>query len=222
MARPRSTSSGRPLAPRVPAGLEPMLLDEPTLDGWSESSVSGTWPEHVDGRLLLTACRLERASLVGARLAGSRLVDVIIDGADLAGVRWDETSMTRVEIRDSRLSGAQLAQARLRDVRFVGCHLDEVNLRMAHGERVRFERCRMRRAELIGARFVDVAWWDCDLTDAEVSRIELTNAQLHGSTIDGLRGAHSLAPITIDEAQFPVLAAHLLAAAGVTVEDRRD
>lgn len=219
---PRAPASAAPLPPRLPASLEPASLHEPGDGTFSESLLTGEWPADTDGRLVLSGCRLERAALVGAQLEASRLVDVVIEGADLAGVRWEDSAFTRVEFRDVRLSGAQLAEARMRDVRFVGCRLDDVNLRAARGERVRFEDCRMQRVEMMGAQFEGVAWWDCDLTDADVSKIGLANAQLHGSTIDGLRGAQSLAPITIDDAQFTALAVHLLTAMGVVVDDRRD
>lgn len=230
MARPsgsRQPASSAPLPPRLAVSLvDASFADgEPSGDSddgssWSDALLTGDRPD-LDRRLVLSGCRIHRSSLVGAQLDGSRLVDVVIDGADLAGVRWTDSSFTRVEFRDARLSGAQLAEARLRDVRFVGCRLDDANLRAVRGERVRFEDCRMQRVDMIGAQFDRVAWWDCDLTDAEVSTIRLTDAQLHGSTLDGLRGAQSLAPISIDDQQFTALAVHLLTAMGVVVDDRR-
>lgn len=46
----------------------------------------GTLPGSFDQPLLLTEVRLNGASLVGARLEGSRLVDVIVTACDLSGV----------------------------------------------------------------------------------------------------------------------------------------
>jgi hypothetical protein len=95
-----------------------------------------------------------------------------------------------------------------------------VNVAMTAGERVRFERCRLERADFRAAHFEAVAWWDCDLTDAEFSQVRIVRAQLHGSTLEGLRGSVDLKPIGIDAVQFPVIAEHLLATMGIKVGER--
>lgn len=224
VARPtaRSASSDRPLPPRVATDLEVVDLSTITTGEWDHVELIGSLPDSFDEPLLLTEVRLNGASLVGGRLQGSRLVDVFVTACDLSGVDLLESSFTRVEVVDCRLSGAQLAQARLRDVRVVDSRLDGSNLAMMAAERVRFERCRMQAADVRAAKFEGVAWWDCDLTDAEFGQVKVNRAQLHGSTIDGLRGAAALTPITIDSDQFPVFAAHLLASIGVVVGERDD
>ena len=113
-----------------------------------------------------------------------------------------------------------VAASRWHDVRFEECRLETVNLAMAVSQRVRFERCRMAGADLRSSAFDGVAWWDCDLTDAEVTHVKLVRANLHGSTIDGLRGASSLRPVSVDAQQFTVLAEHLLAELGIDVTER--
>ena len=110
----------------------------------------------------------------------------------------------------------------LRDVRFVDCVLTDANFAMAHGEKVRFEGCRMQRCDFRGAQLEAVAWWDCDLTDAEFSQVKVARAQLHGSVVDGLRGATNLTPISIDRHQFAAFAEHLLHSMGVSVAGRTD
>lgn len=189
---------------------------------WDQVELVGELPADFDEPLLLTAVRINNASMVGARLAGSRLVDVTVSASDFSGADLEGASLTRVELSDVRLSGAQLAQARWRDGRLVDCRLETANLAMSVGERVRFERCRLEDADLRAASFEGVAWWDCDLTNAEVSQIKVARAQLHGSIIDGLRGATALAPIAIDAQQSPAFAELLLAASGIVVGDRED
>jgi hypothetical protein len=215
-------SSDRPLPPRVATDLEVVDLATIATGEWDHVELVGTLPDAFDEPLLFTEVRLNGASLVGGRLEGSRLVDVFVTACDLSGVDLLESSLTRVDIADCRLSGAQLAQTRLRDVRFVDSRLDGSNLAMMVAERVRFERCRMQAADFRAAKFEGVAWWDCDLSDTEFSQVQVGRAQLHGSTIDGLRGATSMAPVTIDSDQFPAFAAHLLASLGVVVGERDD
>lgn len=219
----RSANSAKPLAPRLAAdGLD--LVDLATArDGeFDHVELCGQLPDGFDEPLLVKAAVLRSVDLVGSRLASSRFVDVAISGSDLSGADFDSASLTRVEIRECRLSGVQFGRARLRDVRFVDCRLDDANFRFSTGEHVRFERCRLSGAEFVGASFDGVAWWDCDLTGAEMSKITVVNGQLHGSIIDGLRGASSLAPIALDAAQAPVFADHLLASFGIVVTDRSD
>ena len=216
----------RPTGPRMPADLDLADLADMTDGLWTQTELVGsldaTHASTNDRRLVLLEVRMGAVTMVGAQLEESRLIDVTIDGADLAGVRFEESSLTRVEIRNTRLSGAQFAQARLRDVRFVDCVLTDANFAMAHGEKVRFEGCRMQRSDFRGAQLEAVAWWDCDLTDAEFSQVKVARAQLHGSIVDGLRGATSLTPISIDRHQFAPFAEHLLHSMGVSVADRTD
>jgi uncharacterized protein YjbI with pentapeptide repeats len=216
------TSGDRPLPPRLPTDLE--VVDLATVDTgeWDQVQLVGELPTDFDEPLLLTSVRINGASLVGARLEGSRLVDVSIVSSDFSGADLEGGSFTRVELSDVRLSGAQLAQTRWRDCRLVDCRMETANLAMCVGERIRFERCRLEDVDLRAAKFEGVAWWDCDLTNAEMSQITVARAQLHGSLIDGIRGATALSPIAIDADQFPAFAQLLLAAAGIVVGERED
>lgn len=198
------------------------MLDSLPHGEWNDALLTGTLAADFGEPLLLAQARVERATLVGASLAGSRLVDVVIDGCDLSGVDLDGAALTRVEVRNSKLAGVQLAQSRWHDVRFVDCQLDGANIRMIRGEFVRFERCRMQHAEFRDSVFSAVAWWDCDLTDADVSNIKVVRAQLHGTNVSGLVGATSLVPIALDAQQAPAFAEHFMATLGIVVGDRVD
>ena len=214
--------SDRPTAPRVPDELP--TVDLATINSGDLTGVElfGTLPDGFDEPLHLTEVRLRRASLIGARLEGSRFVDVVVSASELSGVDLQEASLTKVLFADSRLSGAQLAQTRLRDVRFVDSRLEDVNFAMATGERVRYETCKLDRGDFRAAKFEGVAWWDCDLVDAEFTQIRVTRAQLHGSNIDGLRGATDLKPLGIDAAQFAPIAEHVLDSLGITIRERTE
>ncbi|CAB4696773.1 unannotated protein [freshwater metagenome] len=215
--------SDRPAAPRVRDALERIELDALLHGEVGEGVVlTGQLHHEFDDVLQMSNGRIERASLVAAPLASSRFVDTVIHGCDMSGADLDGVALTRVEFRECKLSGARLSQARMRDVRFIDCRMDGVNMRHAQGEFIRFEQCRLVGAEFNSAAFKGVAWWDCDLADADVSKISVERGQLHGSTLDGLRGAMSLMPIAIDAEQEPAFASLLLAALGVEVASRLD
>ncbi len=226
MARRRAaatTPDDRPLAPRLSPDLPVVdLADLADLaDGdLSEVELTGSLPAGFDGPLLLREVRLAGASLVGARIEGSRWIDVAVTGCDLSGTDLQESALTRVSMRDTRLSGALLALSRWHDVRFEECRLEAANLAMTSSQRVRFERCRLSGADLSGAKFDGVAWWDCDLAETEWTHAQLTRVHLHGSRLDGLRGASSLRPVSVDAEQFVVLADHLMAELGIEVTSR--
>ena len=214
--------SDRPLPPRVSPSPEIVVLDSLPHGEWNDAVLTGMLADDFDEPLLLARSRVERATLVGASLAGSRLVDVMIDGCDLSGADLAGAALTRVEVRNSKLAGVQLAQSRWHDVRFIDCQFDGANLRFVRGEFVRFERCRLHRAELRDSVLTTVAWWDCDLTDADVSNISVARAQLHGSDVSGLVGATSLVPIVLGAQQAPAFAEHFMATLGIVVADRAD
>ncbi len=214
--------SDRPLAPRASPSPETVELESLPHGEWDDALLTGILAADFEEPLLLTQVRIERATLVGASLAGSRLVDAVIDGCDLSGADLGGAALTRVEVRNSKLAGVQLAQSRWHDVRFIDCQLDGANLRFVRGEFVRFERCRMQQAELRDSAFTAVAWWDCDLTDADVSKISVVRGQLHGTNVAGLIGATSLVPIALDAEQAPAFAEHFMATLGIVVGDRSD
>jgi|CXWL01.1.fsa_nt_gi uncharacterized protein YjbI with pentapeptide repeats len=215
--------SDRPTPPRIAEPLEPIDLSD-VVDGDLGECVlvTGHLRTAFDDALHVSAGRIENASLVGVSLVGSRFIDTVIQGCDFSGADLESAALTRVELRGCRLSGVRLSQGRMRDVRFIDCQLDTINLRHVQGEYVRFEQCRLVGAEFIGATLKGVAWWDCNLVDADVSQVSLERGQLHGSSLDGLKGASSLAPVAIDDDQAPVFAALLLAMLGVEVTARLD
>jgi uncharacterized protein YjbI with pentapeptide repeats len=219
MAAP--TPTVRP--PRLPAHLE--ATPDPELGHDSEwvgvaltGDLAGAEAEDVE----IAEARLDGVRLPGARLDRLRLVDVVFEGCELSGALLDEAQLTRVELRRCRLAGVVLTRTKLRDVRFVECKLDEASLRMAAGERVAFEDCSMRAVDLYDASLPATVLARCDLTDAECSKVDLAGARLHGSTLEGIKGAGALRGVHIDSSQIMALALPLFAALGITVDEDED
>lgn len=217
---PEHTPDDRPIAPRLPPDLPVLDLADIADGDLSEVELTGVLPDGFDEPLHLREVRLAGASLVGARIAGSRWIDVTVTSSDLSGADLQQSAFTRVSMRDSRVSGAQLGASRWHDVRAEECRLEAVNLAMSTSQRVRFERCMMAGVELRGAKFEGVAWWDCDLSDADCGGVYLVRAHLHGSRLDGLVGGSSLHPVSVDAEQFAALAERLLAELGIEVTQR--
>ena len=116
-------------------------------------------------------------------------------------------------------AGLVLSDAQLRDVRFVGCKLDGANFRFAQMTQVVFEGCSLVDADFAGATFDTVTFDRCNLRDSDFSQATAASTRLHGSAVDGLRGASGLAGITIDTTQVTPLALGVFSELGITIDD---
>jgi hypothetical protein len=217
------SAGGAPARPQLPADFaeppEQRLTDE--LE-WHAASVRGDFSGQVATDVEITESHMIEARLVGVEVERLRVTDVIFDDCDLSGALLMDAVLTRVELRRCRMSGLVIAGARLRDVRFVECKLDDANFRMTTSERVEFDRTILRSSDFYAATLGSARFFDCDLTMAQFSRAELRGARLHGSALDDILGAESLAGVTIDSGQIVPLGLRLFAALGIEVDDNRD
>lgn len=188
---------------------------------WSGLELTADYRGHAAPRLVLEESAVRGAGLAGADLSQARISDVGFGASDLSGLVLLEASLSRVCFRDCRLSGATLAGAQLRDVHFLQCRMDDIDLRMSHGSRVSAEGCRLSGADFYGAEWEEVTLYDCDLSGAEFSKVKLRSGRLHGSQVDGLKGAHYLSGVTISTGQVLPLALQVLSALSISVDDDR-
>jgi uncharacterized protein YjbI with pentapeptide repeats len=84
---------------------------------------------------------------------------------------------------------------------------------------VHFERCSLRGADLSGAKLERAAFSGCDLSEVEFSRADLAGALLHGSTLEGIKGAIDLRGTVIDSIQALPLGLSILGALGIRIDD---
>jgi uncharacterized protein YjbI with pentapeptide repeats len=209
--------------PRLPPALSPFTIDG--LDDaaeWHELAVDGDATAAVVRRLRADRCHLRGVAFTGAELTGPRFTDVLVEDGEWSGAVVHDATLTRVEFRRCRMTGLQLAGARLRDVAFVDCKLDEANLRMTNGERLDLRSCGLPGADFGAARLAALHGFDCDLRRTDFSGAEVTDARLHGSTLEGLRAADRLLHATIDPTQVMPFAVALFGALGVRVDEDRD
>jgi uncharacterized protein YjbI with pentapeptide repeats len=116
------------------------------------------------------------------------------------------------------MSGLVVSQSRLRDVRFTEAKLDGGDFRMSHFERVVFDACAMPDADLYEAQLTAVAFDHCDLRRAHFSAVKTDGLRLHGSDLEGVRGATSLRGAVLSPEQVLPLALSVFAELGITIE----
>jgi uncharacterized protein YjbI with pentapeptide repeats len=216
----------RPKPPLIAERLEQpedLLADDVAWSGvtaGAESSFSGA---AADCEVI--GSRLQGVRLTGAVLERLRLIDVELDDCELSGVLLEDASFVRVRLTRCRLSGIVAAGLKAHDVSFVDCKLDGANFRMADWERSEWTSCDLTDGDCYAAKLGGCAFLDCTLTRMELSKAACRGLALHGSTLDGIRGADALGGCLIGPNQVVPLGIALVGAFGIRVQhhpDRQD
>ena len=170
----------------------------------------------------------EFAEISGSRFTGgsladtdwhrSSLVDVVLEGVDLANCRFVESLWRRVRLDRCRLTGVMLAGCIVEDAVITGAVLDLANLRFAQFTRVRFDGCTLTGADLVEARLQDVSFEGCDLSGVEFSQAHCQRVRIAGCRLEGLRGVTGLTGATIAPTDLLSLTEQLAAALGIHVD----
>lgn len=150
-------------------------------------------------------------SLLGGLFTGLEFVDINFTDALLIGVTFRECTFTRCDFREMHLESDEFEGCRLEGCDFSGTTLMRVSfgfsdlvscsMRNIHGDEVSFSAARLLRTELTPSHLSviwdddDQKYWECfsesepetalDLTDAELRRVNFSNAIAVGLRFDG-------------------------------------
>ncbi|WP_230203236.1 pentapeptide repeat-containing protein [Parafrankia discariae] len=160
---------------------------------------------------------LAGARVLGGRVTGLRLRDVVADQAVLAGIVLDGGGATRVRVTGGRVSGTVWIRGELNDMLFDQVRADGLALRACLVRRARFVNCDLSGLDLTDTRLDHVRFEDCDLSSAIFSGAQIAAAQLRGCRFDAVVGADGLAGAEIDSADLASLAGPMAAALGISV-----
>jgi uncharacterized protein YjbI with pentapeptide repeats len=163
-----------------------------------------------------------QAQLIGAASSRLRATDVRIEGSDLSGCDFDESTFTRVVFHECRLSGALFTRCSFRDVLFTGCRLNQANFAMSKASTVMFEDTDLRESDFYAASLAGTRFFDCNLSGAQFSKANTTGVRFHGSTLTELKGGQALAGAVIDSSQVLPVALAVLSELGIQIDDERD
>ena len=165
---------------------------------------------------------MAQAQLIGAASNRLRALDVRIEGSDLSGSDFDESSFTRVVFHECRLSGAVFTRCSFRDVLFSGCRLNQANFAMSEASTTVFADCDLRESDFYAASLDGTRFLDCNLSGAQFSKASTTSVRFHGSTLTELKGGHALAGAVIESSQVLPVALSVLSELGIQIDDERD
>jgi uncharacterized protein YjbI with pentapeptide repeats len=213
-----------PTAPRLSA--ERAVVEHDTLvdeDEWQEETVVGAdLARSIAEHVRIVGSELRGVTFTAANLHRATLTDVRLVECELSGALFTESQWLRVEVVNCRMSGVVVSQSRLRHVRFVEDKLDGADFRILNGEHLVFDQCAMPDADFYDARLQSADFLHCDLRRLHVSGVAARDVRLHGSQVEGLRGAASLHGTSISFDQVLPLALGLFNELGIKVTDDPD
>jgi uncharacterized protein YjbI with pentapeptide repeats len=157
-----------------------------------------------------------RVRLGECHLTLAQLLDVRLEGADLAGGVWEKPHLRRVEIDGCRAIGLTLSNATLDEVRWRRCNGEHLRIWSSSLRAVRFEGCVLREASFVESDLSGAVFRRCDMSGADLRGARLAGADLRGSNLTGAQlGIAEIRGAIVDPAQ----AVHLAGLLGVTVEE---
>ncbi|MGW7304036.1 pentapeptide repeat-containing protein [Streptomyces sp. NPDC054835] len=190
----------------------------------------GAVQDFAFGDANLRSLELADTQLVTGRIHGVRsqrvefeslnLHGVEITGSDLGAMRWSESKLTRVVIRDTKLLGATLEGLTLDDVLFENCKLDYATFtKVRVTGPVAFAGCVLTESTFTDCDLSDVAFSECMLRLTEFGPGRYRGTDLRGSDLSTVRGVAHLAKVRIDPGQQHDLIQALVNELDITVGD---
>lgn len=181
------------ISPRI-GGTTPVtaleLVDDAVLTGIEAAHLQ--LPATTAELTELAECRFTGVSLARSVLPKVQVTDSELHTCDVAVLRVEDSSWTRVRLVDCRLTGAQFSGATCQLMLHERCLATDALWRFATLRKVRFVGCTLTGADFTGARFEQVEFVDCDLTGADFSQARVTAARFSDCTFDRTRGLDSL------------------------------
>jgi uncharacterized protein YjbI with pentapeptide repeats len=197
------------------------LRDPELVDGteWAGVEVTGELRGEAEvDSVDVVASRLANLRLTGRRIDGLHMVDVLVEDCELSGVTLPAASLRRVEFRRCRMSGLSAPNLRAHHVRFTDCRADGASFRMSAWDICELSEVNLGDVDFSGSKLSGVHLLGCDLTGADFTKATTSALALHGSTLEGIKGAANLRGAIASD-QVLTLALRMFASLGIVVDD---
>lgn len=192
------------------------VLFEPYDVSIADRLIEGTRIEsRAAGTLRIESSVLEGVSLAGSSFAAIIWKDVRLVRCDLANLETRSLNLTRVEFIDCRMTGLRAGEADCRDVLVSAGDQRYCQFRFSRFKSAEFDACNFAEADFQGTDLSGSIFRRCSLLNAEMSKVRLVNADLRGSTIEGLQlNAEDIRGAVVDASQAMIFASLL----GIRIE----
>lgn len=167
----------------------------------------------------LRECRVDGAAFTGSQLIRATFVDCLFVDSDLSGARFEDCRFERVELRNCRLSGIQAPSTHFTDVALIDCKADAASFRMTVWERAELRDCNLVGSDFYSAKLPESQILGCDLSQADLSKSDLTGTRMQRSNLTDLRGGDSLRGVTIGSDQVIPAALAVFASMKIRIDD---
>jgi uncharacterized protein YjbI with pentapeptide repeats len=146
------------------------------------------------------------------------LVDVTLDGCDVAGLVARSGRVNRMLVRSSRLRAVTWVDGMVQDATFEAVTTVDVSFRFSTLRRVVLRDCALPGLDLTEAVFDKVLLQRCDLRGARFDGSTVKALRIEGCDLTGCTGAGSLAGASLDPDDLLSLGPSMATALGLTVE----
>lgn len=141
-------------------------------EGGARADLTGADLSDADLREVnLAGAILRDANLEGSDLRGARL-----PGADFSGANLRKADLRKVDLTESFLPGANLSEAQASGVEFFRCDLTGANFEKAILRNVNFRDAHLQGAKFAGADMGIAILRETDLTNVDLSQVDLSTA----------------------------------------------
>lgn len=173
-------------------------------------------PDFADRGSLVRALLhpLREDGLVGARLMGLDLRNLVLEGIAFMHCNWQGCNLSGVSAAKTIFSGGKFSNAILdgavlTSAAFSSCQMDAASCRRSNMQHAIIQKANCRGADFSGANLQDVHFQDSDLRDcifegANLENAHLAGADLRGATLDWTRLGESpfVRGVIVTEAEF--------------------
>ncbi|MBW3590123.1 MAG: pentapeptide repeat-containing protein [Actinobacteria bacterium] len=215
-----SRTGNLPTRPRLISELQtdPLikLADEAE---WLELEINGDFSATRASRVEISGCRLVEVTLTGSQLEDLHLSDCVLEHCELSGCFVPRLTAVRVSFQGCRMSGIVAPESKWEDVEMSGCKSDLASFRMSSWKKCRIEDCMLAEADFYGGSLITTRILNSDLSRIDLSKADLRDVYLHGSTVEDMKGAENLSGVVIGSDQVIPLSLALFAAHRVRVDD---
>lgn len=167
----------------------------------------------------LSGGKISRIGAQRASIDGATLTSIIFEDCELASISIHDSHLSRVVFRNCQLSGARLDNIRLADVIFDGCRLDYAALTEVRiSQPVAFTGCTLRASTLDRCDLTGSVFDNCRLSEVEITETRMTNVDLRGNDLTGLRPSQ-LRRAIIDTSQIEQITQGSLVELEISIQD---
>lgn len=198
-------------APQLPTQLAPRWIDEGEIGDHfvvAEALVDSLDAHSCEAEdVSFDRAVLKRVDLGESQLRLLQLLDVRLEGCDLASARWEKAHIQRAELLSCRLVGFSLLDAQCDNMLIQRCNAEAGRFWNTSFRASRFEHCSLKAASFENSDLSGVLFHKCDLREADLRRAKLKGADIRGCQIDGAQiGVSELKGLIVSPAQAVELA----------------